>query len=79
MTDPTILDVLFIDDDGRTFCYSHGGSALRAKVTTEPFVRVNSVLRTGDRSWLVVPVEALRSTGPGCEVCERLTIVGSRQ
>lgn len=77
MSDPTILDVLFLDDAGRTLCYSHGGPALRSCVTTEPTVRVNSVLRTSDASWVVVDARHPHLSGIVCELCGS-TVTGGR-
>ena len=65
----TILDVLFIDDNGQTLCYSHGGVQLRAGVIHEPVVRVNSVIRTTTASWLVIDARAAHLDGIGCETC----------
>lgn len=78
MSDATILDVLFVDDNGATLCYSHGGTELRAAVTTEPVVRVNSVLRTTLASWVVVDARLAHLSGITCERCAITSSTGSR-
>lgn len=69
----TILDVLFLDDNGRPACYSHAGQYLRSELRNRPTVRVNSVVFTPHASWLVVDRRVCHLEGLDCETCRPVT------